>query len=155
MKLLLRIKTVLIFPFLICAYFAIGQSSSANGNMEQITATLIDYIEGSTNGQPERLKTAFHPDLNLYSIRKDSLRVWSGKDYIADTKEGKPTGEEGRILSIDFENDAAVAKVEISHPDYRGTYIDYFMLLKVEGHWTIIHKMYTLAHSNKKPPKKK
>ncbi len=110
---------------------------------ELISRTLLDYIEGSTNGQPDRLRKAFHPDLNLYSIRKNQLRVWSGKDYIKDTKRGEPTGERGRILSIDFENDAAVAKVEVSHPKNPRSYIDYFMLLKIKGKWTIIHKMFT------------
>ena len=42
-----------------------------------------------------------------------------------------------------------MAKVEISHPKSPSTYVDYFMLLKLEGKWTIIHKMYTKRTSNK------
>ena len=111
----------------------------------------MDYIEGSTDGQPERLKKAFHPDLYLYTTDKDDkLSLWSGTNYIEDTKEGKPTGEHGWILSIDYENTAAVAKVKISHPEYKNSYIDYFMLMKIENHWTIIHKMYTREVTNKK-----
>lgn len=41
--------------------------------MEQITATLMDYIEGTANGEPDRVKRAFHEDLNLYHVGKDSL----------------------------------------------------------------------------------
>jgi len=126
------------------------QTSYAQSEFELISNTLMDYIEGSTEGQPDRLKTAFHPDLNLYAIDKEKkLIIWPGTDYIADTKEGKPTGEGGKIISIDFENNAAVAKVEISHPNNPSTYIDYFMLLKIEDKWTIIHKMYTKRTSNK------
>jgi len=121
----------------------------AQGEIEQITETLIDYIEGSTNGQPDRLKKAFYNDLNLYAIKDDDLTIWSGDAYIADTHEGKPTGEEGKIISIDYERDVAVAKVEISHPKSKSTYIDYFLLLKVQDHWTIIHKAYTKRMSNK------
>ena len=116
---------------------------NAQSEIELISKTLTDYIEGSTNGQPERLKTAFHPDLNLYSIRDNKINVWSGVDYINKTHEGKPTGEHGKIISIDYENNAAMAKVEISHPKNPVPYIDYFMLLKSDGKWTIIHKMYT------------
>ena len=111
--------------------------------IEQITATLIDYIEGSTNGQPERLKKAFHPDLYLYYIKEGDLKTWSGTEYILDTKEGQPTGESGKIISIDFENDIAVAKVQITHPKAKSPYVDYFMLLKIQDHWTIMHKMFT------------
>ena len=110
---------------------------------EQITATLLDYIEGSTNGQPKRLEKAFHPDLNLYYNWNRSFKIWSGKAYIEDTTEGKPTGESGEILSIDYVNDIATAKVRISHPEVEIPYIDYFMLMKIKGHWTIIHKMFT------------
>lgn len=113
-----------------------------------IRKTLTDYIEGSTNGQPARLKKAFHKDLNLYYIKDGNLKIWSGTAYIADTKEGKPTGESGKILSIDFENDIGMAKVEISHPKNPVSYIDYFMLLKINGQWTIVHKAFT-----KKAPK--
>jgi len=116
---------------------------NAQSEIESISNTLTNYIEGSTNGQPARLKTAFHPDLNLYYVHNDKIDVWSGVDYIKDTKEGKPTGEVGRIISIDYENNAAVAKVEISEPGKLVPYIDYFMLLKAEGKWTIIHKMFT------------
>ena len=139
-------KKLIVFLLAISGAFML----QAQSDIELITSTLMDYIEGSTEGQPQRLKTAFHADLNLYSIKKDGkLSIWSGTDYIADTKEGKPTGEGGKIISIDYENNAAVAKVEISHPKSKSTYIDYFMLLKIEGKWTIIHKMYTKRTSNK------
>ncbi len=125
-------------------FVSLSANAQAEGTSEivLITETLTDYIEGSTNGQPERLRKAFHPDLNLYYIKNDSLKVWSGQAYIEDTKEGQPTGEVGKIISIDYENDIATAKVQITYPG-RTPYIDYFMLLKIEGHWTIIHKMFT------------
>ncbi|OEK04956.1 nuclear transport factor 2 family protein [Roseivirga misakiensis] len=125
----------------ICLIFI--QNLSAQDENAAIRKTLNNYIIGSTQGQPKRLSTAFHPDLNLYYISKGELKTWSGKAYIKDTKEGQPTGESGKILSIDYENDVAVAKVEISHPKSTVPYIDYFMLLKAKGKWTIIHKAFT------------
>lgn len=118
------------------------QSVAAQSEKASIRETLNKYINGSTGGQPELLKEAFHPNLNLYYVKNDTVRIWSGEAYIADTKEGKPTGETGKILSIDYTNDAAVAKVEIAYPG-NTPYIDYFMLLKTENKWTIIHKMFT------------
>jgi hypothetical protein len=134
-----NMKKLCIFAFLIIGF----QNIQAQTEKELITKTLMDYIEGSTGGQPERLKTAFHPDLNLYYIKNGNVAVWAGTAYIADTKEGQPTGESGKILSIDYENNAGVAKVEISSPDSSTPYIDYFMLLKERGKWIIIHKMFT------------
>ncbi|MEM8525931.1 MAG: nuclear transport factor 2 family protein [Bacteroidota bacterium] len=128
---------------LLFAFFTLSQITFAQSETEAISQTLMDYIEGSTNGKPDLLKKAFHPDLNLYYVKDNAIKTWTGEAYIADTKEGKPTGESGRILSIDYENNAAVAKVEISHPKSATPYIDYFMLLKVEEEWVIVHKMFT------------
>ncbi len=134
---------------LLLVWFSI-QTLNAQTETELITLALTDYIEGSTNGQPDRLKKVFHPDLNLYYVGKDKkMATWTGVEYIKDTKEGQPTGESGKILSIDYENNAAVAKVEISHSKSTTPYIDYFMLLKIEGNWTIIHKMFTKKTSGK------
>ena len=121
-------------------------SESEDGELKAIRQTLTDYIQGSTNGQPSRLKKAFHPKLNLYSTRNGKLRVWTGSDYIKSTKEGVPTGEQGKILAIEYEHDIAVAKVEIAPPKSSRPYIDYFMLLKIESKWTIVHKMYTRSN---------
>lgn len=119
------------------------QVESSKTEIEQIAATLMDYIEGTSNGEPDKLKRAFHPDFNLYSVAKeDSLRIWQGKDYVSNVKEGKKSNRVGRIISIDFENNAAIAKVEILIPN-RKIFTDYFLLLKYEGSWKIIHKSFT------------
>lgn len=134
---------------LLSAVLLISVSLQAQTDEELIRKTLTDYIEGSTGGQPERLKAAFHPNLNLYYVRNDEIRIWKGTDYIKDTKEGVPTGETGKILSIDYENDIAVAKVEVIPQSNSRSFIDYFLLAKTEGKWTIIHKAYTVKTSEK------
>jgi len=127
------------------------QNNKSTVDLEKklITKTLNKYINGSTGGQPKLLKEAFHPDLNLYYVKNNKVATWSGTAYIDDTKEGKPTGESGKILYIDYTNNAAVAKVEIAHPKSDTPYIDYFMLLKTNGKWIIIHKMFTKKVSKK------
>lgn len=119
------------------------QNLTAQSDELLIRETLKKYIDGSTGGKPQLLKEAFHSDLNLYYVKNSEVAVWSGTAYIEDTKEGEPTGEIGKILSVDYTNDAAVAKVEIANPKSDTPYIDYFMLLKTKGTWTIIHKMFT------------
>ena len=111
---------------------------------ELITATLMDYIEGTANGEADRLKRAFHPDLNLYAVDGDALKIRSGQKYISIFEDGKKRDRIGSIISIDYENNAAIAKVKIEMPGSKKTYIDYMLLLKIEGAWTIIHKSYTL-----------
>ncbi len=124
--------------------FTIGiWNSAAQDEMASIQATLMDYIEGTANGEPERLNRAFHPDFNLYYVRNDSIKTWSGKGYIGNIKPGRKANRIGRIISIDYEGNAAMAKVEILMPARKRMYTDYFLLLKSEGRWRIVHKSFT------------
>ena len=121
----------------------IAQNEKSKSDIELISMTLMDYIEGTANGESEKLKRAFHPDFNLYTVTsEDSLRVRSGREYISNVKEGEKTNRISRIISIDYEKDAAIAKAEILIPNWR-VFTDYFLLLKYEGSWKIVQKSYT------------
>jgi len=120
-----------------------AQTENSKSEIEKISDTLMDYIEGTANGEPDRLRKAFHPDFNLYTVTTvDSLRTRSGEVYISNIKEGEKSNRIGRIISIDYEKDAAIAKAEILIPNWR-LFTDYFLLLKYEGSWKIVHKSYT------------
>lgn len=127
----------------------IGISVTAQTEIERINKVLYDYIDGTANGEPSRLKRAFHPDFNLYFVAKDSLRVWKGENYINNVKEGKKSNRIGKVLSIDFEGNAAVAKIEILMPSRKRIYIDYLLLLKIKNDWKIIHKSFTFKNYHK------
>ncbi len=118
----------------------------SQSEIENINKTLYDYIEGTANGEPDRLKNAFDKNFNLYFVKNDSLNIWSGKKYIDNIKPGQKSNRIGRVLSIDFEGDAAVAKIEILMPGPKRIYTDYLMLLKVNGSWKIIHKSFTFKN---------
>jgi Putative lumazine-binding len=110
---------------------------------ELINQTLLDYIEGTANGEPERLKQAFHKDFNLYYVLNDTLKIWNGQEYMSGTKEGQKSNRIGRVVSIDYVDNAAIAKIEIDMPARKRIYTDYLMLLKYENRWQIIHKSFT------------
>ena len=131
--------------FVVCMLLGLT-NASAQTDLEAITATLNDYLEGTANGEPERVTQAFHKDLNLYSIKNDTLSVWNGQNYITGITPGRKSNRIGRIVSIDYENDAAIAKIEILMPGPQRIYTDYMMLLKIEGSWKIVHKSFTYVN---------
>lgn len=137
-------KKFLVFPLVLFLTICV----QAQTEKELITDTINDYIEGTSYGNQDQVRKAFHPDLNLYSIRNGKLNVWFGQDYINGITEGRDTGRKGKIISIDYENDVAVAKAEIIIPGRDAPFIDYFILAKAEGKWTIIHKAYTVKTSD-------
>jgi putative intracellular protease/amidase len=124
------------------------KNALAKNDLEQVKEILTDYIEGTANGQPERLRKAFHPNFNLYTVAKDSLWIRSGEQYISNIKPGEKANRIGRIISIDIEKDAAMAKVEIVIPNWR-VFTDYFLILKYEGAWKIVHKSYSWRELSK------
>lgn len=134
---------------LLMVFLFVGISVTAQTEIERINKVLYDYIEGTANGEPSRLKSAFHSDFNLYFVAKDSLRVWKGENYINNVKEGKKSNRIGKVLSIDFEGDAAVAKIEILMPSRKRIYTDYLLLLKIKNDWKIIHKSFTFKNYHK------
>ena len=134
---------VITIGIILCLVFQANAQKNSPAEIEQITATLMDYIEGTANGEPDRLRKAFHPDFNLYTVTTaDSLNIRSGKAYIGNVQKGEKSNRIGRIIAIDFEKDAAMAKAEIVIPGWR-IYTDYFLLLKYEGSWKIVQKSYT------------
>ena len=119
---------------------------NAQSEIEAINKVLYDYIEGTANGEPDRLRSAFDENFNLYFVANDSLRIWSGKQYINNVKPGRKSNRIGKVISIDYEGDAAMARIEILMPARKRIYTDYMLLLKVEGKWKIIHKSFTFKN---------
>lgn len=120
-----------------------AQSPSSTDELPLITAALMDYINGTANGDPKQVRRAFHPEFKLYTVNDaDSLWIRSGEKYIAGIKVGEKNSRQGRIISIDVEGKAAMAKAEIAVPGWR-IFTDYFLLLKYEGKWRIVQKSYS------------
>ena len=134
-------KIFALLAFLFIQFNISAQTSDSA--IAQITETIMNYIDGTANGDPEKLRKVFHPDFNLYAVTdKDSLLIRSGEKYISNIKPGEKVNRIGRIISIDVENNAAIAKAEIVIPGWR-IFTDYFLLMKYEGSWKIVQKSYT------------
>ena len=69
------------------------QNVNAQNELEKINETLLNYIEGTANGEPERVRKAFDRSLNLYHVKNDSLVTWKGKNYVNNIKQGKKVTE--------------------------------------------------------------
>jgi hypothetical protein len=54
---------------------------------------------------------------------------------------GEADSTRRRVAEVDVAGDAAIAKLELERPDALIT--DYMSLLKVDGRWMIVNKIYT------------
>lgn len=146
-------KTVIICFLIFISSNSFAQNQNEKSDYDQISETLMDYINGTANGDAAQVRKAFHPDFNLYTVTKDSLWIRSGEQYISNIKSGEKNNRIGRIIAIDYEKDAAMAKAEIAVPDWR-IFTDYFLLLKYKGRWRIVQKSYTWREYSKIDAKK-
>lgn len=114
---------------------------------DQIKTTIQKYIEGTSYNKTETIKEAFYEEANLFLSHKEKpLWIVPISEYISwfEKKEpGKFNGRIGNILSVDQENDIAMAKAEILAKGKDTRYIDIFLLKKIKGNWKIISKAAT------------
>lgn len=134
----------------LCSYSGVfAQQSDSTTEFAAISETIMDYIDGTAYGWPDSVKSAFHPDFNLYYVNaQDSLVVRDGEAYINNIKPNEKSNRIGRIIAIDYVENAAMAKAEIEVPGWR-TFTDYFLLMKYEGTWKIVQKSYTWVEAPK------
>jgi len=108
-----------------------------------VRAALQHYLDGHATGQGEHFAAAMHPVLQMLWIRGDSLNRRTRDQYVAGAS-GRPAEDEAQrrrwIESVDITGTAAMAKIVLDYPTARLT--DYMSLLKVDGEWRIVGKIF-------------
>ena len=114
-----------------------------------VRAPLELYIKGHATGNGDFWRQAFHPSARIEGIRDGKLFSRTIEEFAAGAS-GKPADDEAqrkrRIVSVEGTENAAFAKIELDYPKVKFT--DYFTLLKVDGEWKIMSKVY---HGQAKP----
>ncbi len=110
-----------------------------------VRAAVRHYLRGHATGDGSHHERVFHPESKLNWMRDGELNQRSSADYIAGAS-GQPAADEAErqryIAMVDLHGDAAIAKVVL---DYPSVYIvDYFTLLKVDGRWQIMNKIFNV-----------
>ena len=109
-----------------------------------VRAAVEAYLHAHASGSAERLRPVFHDVANLYFVRADTLAQRSGAEYLNGFS-GTPAADEAQrrrwISMVDVTGDAAVARVVLDYPTV--TITDYFALLRIEGEWRIVNKIFS------------
>lgn len=107
-----------------------------------IRSTVQAYFEGITRNDSLALKQAFAPDAELKYVGPDgSVRVIPFADWIGFTRQRVTPGDKRNVIeSVDVAGTAAVAKTDLEWPGVH--YVDYLSLLKVDGAWRIVTKIW-------------
>lgn len=141
-------KTILAAALLACAAPLAAQGPAAPApapasEEAAVRAALQHYLDGHATGQGAHFAAAMHPVLQMLWIRGDTLNRRTRDEYVAGSL-GRPADDEAQrrrwIESIDITGTAAIAKIVLDYPSARLT--DYMSLLKVDGEWRIVGKIF-------------
>jgi hypothetical protein len=132
------------YALLAAALIGAGAWASAPSPDEvAVRAALEHYIQGHATGDGSHMRIAFHPVAKLYWSNADTLATRTLDEYVAGSP-GKPAPDEAarkrRIDRIDVTGTAASAKIILDYPD--AYLVDYMSLLKTNGEWRIVNKIF-------------
>ena len=89
----------------------------------------------------ETLKKAFHETATMKYITKDGYKEVNALEFFSGMDASKPKqNRKTRIADITISGHAANARLEIDYPTF--TFIDYMNLLKIDGEWKVVNKIF-------------
>lgn len=110
-----------------------------------IVEVLNKYNEGGKQAKSSVMKPAFSEQATIFGVDGDSKLVGGAIQGLFDTIDNppfRPSPEaQGVIVNIDIVGTAASARIDTN--DISGfCFTDFFNLLKVEGEWKVVSKIY-------------
>jgi hypothetical protein len=125
--------------------------TTASAEEPGVRAALNAYLEGHATGQADAFRRAFNPEARMLYAKDGHLVKTEITEYIARAP-GKPAADEDRrrrsIDLVDIVGDAAIAKITLTYPEV--TFTDYMTLLKIDGEWRIVSKVFSADRKNPK-----
>jgi hypothetical protein len=119
-------------------------STATVSEYDAIAETLQRYVEGGKSGRGADMQAAFHPGATIFGYIGDDL--FSGpiqQLFDWNDQNGPAAGLQSRLAGIDITGTIATARLELD--DWSGhKFTDMFTLLKVDGEWKIISKVFYL-----------
>lgn len=119
-------------------------TTTTAGDRQAIEQVIQQYIDGGISGRGADMKPAFHDGATIFG--------YLGPDFIGSPIQGlfdwvdqnpPATGLQSSIAAIDIAGTVALVRLELD--DWGGhRFTDMFTLLKVDGEWKIISKVFHL-----------
>ena len=126
---------------LVVATLSLTSSTAQESDYELVAKTVNYYLDGGTNNDFETLKKAFHETATMKYITNDGYKEVNALDFFSGMDASKPKqNRKTRIEDITISGHAANARLEIEYPTF--TFIDFMNLLKIEGEWKIVNKIF-------------
>ncbi len=121
-----------------------GHAARNVSDRDAITSVVEHYIARARSGRGDDMKPAFHEDATIFGyVGTDLLAGPIQLLFDWNEENGPATGLRARIASIDLVDTVATVRLELD--DWTGhRFTDLFTLLRVDGEWKIMNKVFHL-----------
>ena len=111
---------------------------------DAIEKAIQPYLDGAKSGKGDDMKPSFHKDATIFGYVGADLFAGPIQNLFSwNDQNGPATGLQARIASIDLIDTVATVRLELDNwTGHRFT--DLFTLLKVDGEWKIMNKVFHL-----------
>jgi hypothetical protein len=112
-------------------------------DFEDVVATVAKYVEGLRVGNIANLNQAFHKDAVMYGFTNGDLLGGPIENlYEFVEKNGSATDIKTRVDILAITPTTAVVRVDMENDAIGANYTDFHTLIKLDGNWQIIAKVY-------------
>ena len=137
-------KFVILLIIILTSFSNYSQSKS---ELYEIEKTLNYYLEGGTNNDFEMLSKAFHKNASMKFISNNIYKEVNAIEFFKKIiKPGPRQNRKTKITYIDINGFTASSKIEIEYETMILT--DYMNLLKIDGEWKIVSKIYNRSNKS-------
>ncbi len=112
-------------------------------DFEDVVATVAKYVEGLRVGSVANLAKAFHNDAVMYGLTNGEVLGGPIKNlYDFVEKNGTAPDIKTRLDVLAITPTTAVVRVDMENDAIGADYTDFHTLIKLDGNWHIIAKVY-------------
>lgn len=121
-----------------------SETMASYSEYEAIAGVVQHYLDGAKSGRGDDMKPAFHPGATIFGYVGPDLFAGPIQHLFEwNDQNGAATQLQSRIAGIDIAGTIATVRLELDNwTGHRFT--DMFTLLKVDGEWKIINKVFYL-----------
>lgn len=112
--------------------------------MQEVKKVINLYFEGATTANVDLLKKVFHPVCVLRWSVDGKLKENPRDNWFEWIKANGPFERKNMIEKIDITDNAAQVKAVCDLP--KAQYVDYISLLKLDGEWKIVAKIFEVIN---------
>ena len=123
-----------------------AQETESFAAQEAIAAAVQRYIDAARTGDGALMRQAFAENARISGTYAGEKVDWTRQEFCERIEKNGPVeGLDARVVSIEFQGNAGMARLEARN--WRGTrYTDFFVLLQHGQDWQIADKVF-FAHS--------